>query len=86
MAAYNPEEQENIDQLKSWWNTYGTLVIVIVAVFIAGIGGAQAWNYYKKQKTEQALELYDSVLQVQGSGDAKKNQRRCRSGDGKLSE
>jgi predicted negative regulator of RcsB-dependent stress response len=72
MAAYNPEEQENIDELKSWWNTYGTLVIVIVAVFIAGIAGAQSWNYYKKQKTEQALELYDSVLQVQGSGDAKK--------------
>lgn len=72
MAAYNPEEQENIDQLKSWWNTYGTMVVVVIAVFVAGIAGAQAWNYYKKQKTEQALELYDSVLQVQGSGDAKK--------------
>ena len=72
MAAYNPEEQENIDQLKSWWNTYGTLVVVVIAVFVASIAGGQAWNYYKKQKTEQAVELYDSLLQVQGSGDAKK--------------
>ena len=72
MAAYNPEEQENIDELKSWWNTYGTLVVVVIAVFVASIAGTQAWNYYKNQKTEQAVELYDSLLQVQSSGDSKK--------------
>jgi predicted negative regulator of RcsB-dependent stress response len=72
MAAYNPEEQENIDELKSWWNTYGTLVVMVIAVFVASIAGTQAWNYYKKQKTEQAVELYDSLLQLQSSGDAKK--------------
>jgi predicted negative regulator of RcsB-dependent stress response len=72
MAVYNPEEQENIEQLKSWWETYGTLVVVVVAVFIASIAGTQAWNYYKKQKTEQAVELYDSLLQVRGSGDTRK--------------
>ncbi|SEP41919.1 tetratricopeptide repeat protein [Nitrosovibrio sp. Nv6] len=72
MAAYNPEEQENIEELKSWWNTYGTLVIVVVAAFVTGIGGTQAWNYYQRQQVEQAAELYDSLLQVQGSGDPKK--------------
>jgi predicted negative regulator of RcsB-dependent stress response len=72
MAVYDLEEQEKIDTLKSWWQTYGTLVAVIVAAFAAGIAGVQAWNYYQKQKTEQAAELYDSVLQVQGSGDPKK--------------
>jgi predicted negative regulator of RcsB-dependent stress response len=72
MAVYDLEEQEKIDTLKSWWQTYGTLIAVIVAAFAAGIAGVQAWNYYQKQKTEQAVELYDSVLQVQGSGDPKK--------------
>ena len=57
MAVYDLEEQEKIDTLKSWWQTYGTLITVIVAALAAGIVGFQAWNYYQKQKTEQAAEL-----------------------------
>jgi predicted negative regulator of RcsB-dependent stress response len=72
MAVYDLEEQEKIDTLKSWWRSYGTLMMIIIGAFVAGIAGVQAWNYYQKQKTEQAAELYDSVLQVQGSGDPKK--------------
>src|SRR5690349_5950681 len=72
MAVYDLEEQEKIDTLKAWWKAYGTLVTVLVAAFVFGIGGVQTWNYYQKQKTEQAAELYDDVLKAQGSGDAKK--------------
>ncbi len=32
----------------------------------------QAWKYYQSQKVEQAAELFDSLLQVQTSGDPKK--------------
>ena len=72
MAIYDLEEQEKIDSLKSWWKTYGTLVIVAAAVFVAGIAGMQAWNYYQRQQVEQAAELYASLLQVKGSGDTRK--------------
>ncbi len=72
MAVYDLEEQEKIDTLRDWWKAYGTLVTVLIAAFVVGIAGVQAWNYYQKQKIEQAAELYDSVLKVQGSGDAKK--------------
>lgn len=72
MAVYDPEQQEKIDQLKSWWQTYGTLIILVLSVVVAGVAGTQAWKYYQKQKIEQATELFDSLLQVQASGDAKK--------------
>ncbi|PTR09645.1 putative negative regulator of RcsB-dependent stress response [Nitrosospira sp. Nsp5] len=72
MATYDLEEQEKIDGLKSWWEAYGTLVIIIVAILIAGMGGQQAWKYYKAQQTQQAAELYASLLQVEASGDPKK--------------
>lgn len=72
MATYDLEEQEKIDGLKSWWETYGTLLIVVIATFIASIGGVKAWNYYQQQQIGQAAELYSSLLQVEASGDSKK--------------
>lgn len=72
MATYDLEEQEKIDGLKSWWETYGTLLIVVVATFIASIGGVKAWNYYQQQQIGQAAELYSSLLQLEASGDPKK--------------
>jgi predicted negative regulator of RcsB-dependent stress response len=72
MAIYDLEEQEKIDSLKSWWKTYGTLLVVVVAVFMAGIAGVQAWKYYQRQQVEQAAELYESLLQLKGSGDTRK--------------
>jgi len=72
MATYDLEEQEKIDGLKSWWETYGTLLIVVVATFIASIAGVKAWNYYQQQQIEQAAELYSSLLQLEASGDPKK--------------
>ena len=50
MATYDLEEQEKIDELKSWWEVYGTLVIVIAAICIAGVFGTQLWNHYQKQQ------------------------------------
>lgn len=72
MAVYDLEEQEKIDSIKAWWKAQGTLILILIAAFVVGIAGVQAWNYYQKQKTEQAAELYDNVLKAQGSGDAKK--------------
>ncbi len=72
MATYDLEEQEKIDGLKSWWEVYGTLTIVILATFIAGIFGTQTWKYYQKQQSEQAARLYISLQEIEASGDYKK--------------
>ena len=72
MATYDLEEQEKIDGLKSWWESYGTVAIVVVATFIAGIVGTQVWKYYQRQQIEQTAELYASLQQIEESGDPKK--------------
>jgi predicted negative regulator of RcsB-dependent stress response len=72
MATYDLEEQEKIDGLKSWWEVYGTLVIIIVATFVAGISGAQAWKYYQKQQSDQTVELFISLQRIDESGDSEK--------------
>lgn len=72
MATYDLEEQEKIDGLKSWWEVYGTLAIIIVATFIVGIFGTQAWKYYQKQQTDQAVESFISLQGIEESGNSEK--------------
>lgn len=72
MATYDLEEQEKIDGLKSWWEAYGTLVMVVIATFIASMAGVKMWNYYQQQQIEQAAELYSSLLQIEAGGDIRK--------------
>ena len=75
MATYDLEEQEKIDGLKSWWEVYGTLAIIIVATFVAGIFGTQAWKYYQKQQSDQTVELFISVQGIDESGGLRENKR-----------
>ncbi len=72
MATYDLEEQEKIDGLKSWWEVYGTLAIIIVATFVAGMFGTQAWKYYQKQQSDQTVELFISLQGIDESGDSEK--------------
>ena len=68
MATYDLEEQERIDGLKSWWDVYGTLVIIILAIFVTGVSGTQAWKYYQKKQTDQTVELFNSLQVIDDSG------------------
>ena len=78
MATYDLEEQERIDGLKSWWDVYGTLVIIIVAIFVAGVSGTQAWKYYQKQQSDQTVELFNSLQVIDESGDSGKTRDAAR--------
>ena len=63
------EEQEQLDQLKHFWNTWGTL---ISTVLILVAGGLVAWNgyqYWQNRQAGQAAALYDAVEVAARSGD-----------------
>lgn len=55
------EEQEQLDQLKHFWNTWGT---PITAVLVLVMGGLAAWNgyqYWQNRQASQAAALLDAV-------------------------
>lgn len=62
--AYDFEEQEKLDRLKSWWAANGTTLLLAIAVFAAAIAGNRWWNYYQGEQARQAADLY-TVLQQQ---------------------
>ena len=59
--AYDLEEQEQIDTLKSWWKQYGNLVTWLVIAGLAAFSGWSAWNYYQRSQAAQAGQLYDEI-------------------------
>ena len=69
------EEQEQLDQLKHFWNTYGTLitwaVLLVAGAFVAWNG----WQYLQRSKAAQAAALYDEVERSTQSGDVERIQR-----------
>jgi predicted negative regulator of RcsB-dependent stress response len=69
------EEQEQLDQLKHFWNQYGNLIsLVLIAVF----GTFAAWNgyqYWQRSQATQAAAMFDEVERVVKGGDAAKVQR-----------
>jgi predicted negative regulator of RcsB-dependent stress response len=69
MARIDYEEQEKLDTLKAWWNRYGAIITIMLAVTVATFGGTKVWEYFQRQQAQQAADLYALLKQVQTSGD-----------------
>ncbi|MFM9881258.1 MAG: YfgM family protein [Burkholderiaceae bacterium] len=65
----NLEEQEQLDELKHFWQTYGNLITwLLIAVF----GSIAAWNgyqYWQRTRAVAAAALYDEVERFAAAGD-----------------
>jgi len=82
LSAYDLEEQEKVDELKAWWKTNGTTVMLALIVFAAVVAGMQGWRVYQGSQQHQAALAYEAVQNgVQG-----KDAKRIRDAAGQLIE
>lgn len=72
MAVYDLEEQEQLDELKTWWKQYGNLVTGVLLVASLAVAGWQGWNWWQRNQAMQAGMLYSAVELAAGANDAKK--------------
>ncbi|TWO66975.1 tetratricopeptide repeat protein [Caenimonas sedimenti] len=69
------EEQEQLDELKHFWNKWGN---AITWFLIAALGSFAAWNgwqFWQRNQAAQASVLYDEVDRAAGAGDAVRVER-----------
>jgi hypothetical protein len=67
--ALDLDEQEQLDQLKHFWTTWGNL---ISWVLIAVLGSYAAWNgfqYWERNQASKAAALYDELERAVSTGD-----------------
>lgn len=59
--AYDLEEQEQIDNLKAFWNQYGNFILTVLTVVLLGIAAFRGWGWYQGQQAAQASVVYDQL-------------------------
>ncbi len=56
--AYDLEEQESIDQMKAWWEKWGTPITAAVCVVCLGFAAWNGWNWYQRNMAAEAAGAY----------------------------
>lgn len=69
------EEQEQLDQLKAFWNKYGNLITWVITLALLGFVGWNGWGWWQRDQAAKATALYDSLEAAEKAGDADKANR-----------
>src|SRR5512140_2812323 len=72
MATYDLEEQEQLDELKTWWKMHGNLVTAAVTAVALAVMAWQGWNWWQRKQSAEASVLYVAVQQAAANQDAKR--------------
>jgi predicted negative regulator of RcsB-dependent stress response len=72
MAVYDLEEQEQLDELKTWWRQYGNLVVNIALVVAVLLAAWQGWNWWQHKQSGEAAAMYSAVQVAVSQQDAKR--------------
>lgn len=69
------EEQEQLAELKHFWNTYGNLISWVLIAVLGAYAAWNGWQYWQRHQATQAAALYDEVERSVASRDAQRMQR-----------
>jgi predicted negative regulator of RcsB-dependent stress response len=63
------EEQEKLDQLKSFWKQYGNLVTWLLIAVLAAYAAWNGWNWWQRDQATKAGAMYDELDRAAQAGD-----------------
>src|SRR4051812_3669346 len=69
--ALDLEEQEQVAELKAWWQQHGRLITAVIVAAAVGFAGWQGWRIYQQNQSAQAGILFETVARAAVAGDAK---------------
>ena len=69
--ALDLEEQEQLAELKAWWNQYGSLVTATIVAVCVAFAGGQGGRWYERGQAAQAGALFDTLARASQTNDAK---------------
>jgi predicted negative regulator of RcsB-dependent stress response len=72
--AYDLEEQEQLAEMKAWWQKYGNLLLTVVTVILLAFAAYNGWRWYEREQSKTAAGVYGQLEQALEARDAAKVQ------------
>jgi predicted negative regulator of RcsB-dependent stress response len=69
------QEQEQLDSLKAFWNTWGNLITWLLILALGGYAGWNAWNWYQRDQGAKGGAMFDELDRSAQAGDVEKSAR-----------
>jgi predicted negative regulator of RcsB-dependent stress response len=69
------EEQEQLDQLKHFWKTYGNFISWALIIVMGGVAAWNGYGYWQRTQSAKASALYDEVERAATTGDLSRLER-----------
>ncbi|MEO5669760.1 MAG: tetratricopeptide repeat protein [Ramlibacter sp.] len=69
------EEQEQLAEIKHFWNQYGNLISWAVIIVFGGFAAWNGWQYWQRTQAVQAATMYDEVERAAQAGDMARVER-----------
>ena len=69
------EEQEQLDQLKHFWSTWGTLISSVLIVVFGSIAAWNGYQFWQNRQGMQASALFDAIESAVQAGDQSRVQQ-----------
>ncbi|MCF0254416.1 MAG: tetratricopeptide repeat protein [Duodenibacillus sp.] len=69
--AYDLEEQESLEQLKAWWEKWGTLTLSVITAGCLAFSAYNGWNWYKRYQGSKATVAYIQLQNAYAVNDKK---------------
>ena len=66
------EEQEQLDQLKSFWKQYGNLITWMLIAVLGAYAAWNGWHWWQRDQAVKAGAMYDELDRAAQAGDADK--------------
>jgi len=72
MAAYDLEEQEQLDELKLWWKRYGNLIILAPSLVVILVSAWSGWKIWQRNQAQHASSVYSDLQKAARENETKK--------------
>lgn len=69
------EEQEQLDQLKHFWNQYGNLITWVLVLVLGSVASWNGYQYWQRSQSAKSAALFDEVDRAVKSNDIPKLER-----------
>lgn len=69
------EEQEQLADLKHFWNQWGNLITWLLIVVFGAVAAYNGWQYWQRMQSAQAAALFEEVDRAAASGETARIER-----------